>query len=125
MKKIFPLFLIALTIFSCNLKEQIEKMGKIESDLEREFNHFEVSSIYHWGTEEGDNYLQISFYEYDMDSKTYFHLESTADSVFNYLKTYKTDFRNLEFMQVRFTKEVEEEAESFVNFKSGNSQESD
>ena len=96
----------------------MEKIGKIETDLEKKFNHNELSFTHHWGSEKGDNYLQVSFYEYDMDSKPYSQLESTADSVFRYLKPYKTDFEDLEFMQVRFTKEKDEEAESFVNFKS-------
>ncbi len=103
---------------SCNLKAQMEKIGKIEADLEKKFKHSEVYFNHHWGTEKGDNYLQVSFYEYDMDSKSYSQLESTADSVFSYIKTYKTDFEDLEFMQVRFTKEKDGEAESFVSFKS-------
>lgn len=96
----------------------MQKITKINTELKDKFNHEEISSNYHFGTEKGDNYFEVSFYEYDMNSKSYNQLESTADSVFNYFKKYKEDFENLEFTEVRFTKEKNDDAESFVSFKS-------
>ena len=117
MKKIKILILILLPLFSCNLEEQMEKMNKMNTKLENEFGHNDINCYYHWGSEEEDNYFQISFYNYDMSSKTHSELEKLAKKVEKFFKKQNTDFKNLEYIEVRFTKEDRSNAESFVSFK--------
>lgn len=117
MQKLFLLIFIALSLHSCNLKEQIEKMNRINSNLETEFEHDNIDSTYHFGTEENDNYFQISFYEFDLTDKTHSELELLANRVQSYFVKKFPEFENLEFIEVRFSKSSEETADSFINFK--------
>jgi len=106
-----------LTLLSCNLDEKIEKMNKINSDLVNEFGHDDINSLHHWGTDDNDNYFQITFYNYNMSEKSYSELEELATEVRKYFIRQDYDFDDLEFIEIRFTKQDKSNADSFVIFK--------
>ncbi len=95
----------------------MEKMNKINTDFENEFGHNDISTSHHWGSEEGDNYFQITFYNFDMSDRQYSELEELAKKVQIFFGEQNYDFNDLEFIEVIFSKEDESNAESFVNFK--------
>lgn len=117
MKKINLLILIITIVTSCNLKETIQKLGKISAELEKEFKHSEINSTYHFGTEDDDNYFQISFYNYDLTEKTHSELEELANKINDFFVKKYPEYNDLDFLEVRFTKSDETNADSFVNFK--------
>lgn len=117
MKKIYILLLIIITSTSCNLKETLQKIQSINTELEKEFNHSEISSSYHFGTEENDNYFQINFYQYNLADKTHLELETLAKKVSWFFQEKYPEYDNLDFIEVRFSESDKENADSFVNFK--------
>lgn len=117
MKKVYILFLVCMISTSCNLKEALQKFQKINTELEGEFNHSEISSSYHFGTEENDNYFQIDFYNYNLADKTHSELEIKAKKVSWFFQEKHPEYDDLDFIEVRFTESDSENADSFVNFK--------
>ena len=51
MKRTYILLLIFSIATSCNLKEKLQKIEKINSELKKEFKHSEINSTYSFGTE--------------------------------------------------------------------------
>ena len=102
---------------SCNLKETIQKIQRINAELEQEFEHSDISSSYNFGTEENDNYFQIDFHNYNMSDKTHSELESLANKVSDFFQEKHPEYDDLDFIEVRFSKSNEENTDSFVNFK--------
>ncbi|MEE4259596.1 MAG: hypothetical protein V2I62_07550 [Bacteroidales bacterium] len=116
MRKIYFLILIFAILTSCNLKEKMQKMERINTELEKEFKHPEINSNYHFGTEEDDNYIQINFYSFDLSEKTHSELEKMANMVNQFFLERNPEFDDLDFIEVRFTKSDKKTANSFVNF---------
>lgn len=89
-------------------------MERINSDLQQEFKHPEINASFHFGTEEGDNYVKIDFYIVD---KAHSELEALATKVNKYFIENYPEYDKLDFIEVRFTKADKKTADSFVNFK--------
>lgn len=117
MKRIFILLFIFSSLTSCNLKEKIQKISKINDELETEFKHDQIFSTFNFGTDEESNYFLISFYEYDLTNKTHSELETIAKKVKTFFKKNNPEYNNLDFIEIRFTKSDQETANSFVNFR--------
>jgi len=117
MKKITYFTIILLTITSCNLAEKFEKLNKLETELKQEFNHSNISISYSLGTEENDNFYQITFYEYNMTDKTHSELKTKANLVNSYFNRKISNKANIDYKEVRFTESNSDDATSFVNFK--------
>lgn len=117
MKKYIILLLIFSISTSCNIKEKLEKITKVNTELKKEFKHSEIYSTYNFGTEEDDNYFQITFFSYNMSDKTHSELEKLANEVNLFFKKKYPEYDNLDFIEIRFNKLDKENSDSFVNFK--------
>jgi len=117
MKKITYFMIILLSITSCKLAEKFEKLNKLEKELQQEFNHPNISISYSFGTEENDNFYQITFYEYDMADKTHSELKSKANLVNSYFDRKISNKADIDFKEVRYTESDSDDAISFVSFK--------
>lgn len=117
MRKTLLIVLLISTICSCNLSEQFKKIKQLNSELKKEFNHQNINGSYHFGTEDDDDYFQIDFYRYPISDKTNSELEIIASKVKDYIKSNYPEYDDLDYIEVRFTKESSDNAESFTNFK--------
>lgn len=117
MKKIYILLLIFSITTSCNIKEKLEKITKVNIELKKKFKHSEIYSTYNFGTEEDDNYFQINFFNYALSEKTHSELEKLANDVNLFFKKKHPEYNNLDFIEIRFSKYDKENSDSFVNFK--------
>ncbi|WP_405207146.1 hypothetical protein [Aquimarina sp. LLG6339-5] len=117
MKKIYILLLLLFSIASCNLKEQIQKIREINNELETEFKHDEIYCAFNFGTDEETDYFLISFYEYDLTNKTHSELETLAKEVKTFFVKRNPEYDDLDFIEIRFTKSNQENANSYVNFR--------
>lgn len=117
MKRTYILLLIFSIATSCNLKEKLQKIERINSELKKEFKHSEINSSYSLGTEENDDFFQINFYSYALSEKTHSELENIADKVHLFLIKKYPEYDNLDYIEVRFSKSNKENTDSFVNFK--------
>lgn len=75
-------------------------MNEVNKKLEKEFAHDNINCAHHRGSEEGDNYFQINFYNYDMSSKSYSELEELGKKVKWFFNKQNTGFKNLEYIEV-------------------------
>jgi hypothetical protein len=121
-KKLSYIAFVFLFIISCNFKEKFDKqmqlLDKVKVDLETHFNHQPIDIVSRWSTEEENNYLVITLYEYDMDVKTNSQLESLANSIIFRVTAKNANFENKQFIEVRFTNEPEsEKLNSFTSFR--------
>ena len=85
MKKLSFTVIVLLFFISCNFRENFDKktqyLKKVQVDLETHFHHKPIGILTGWGTEDDDNYLMITLYDYNMDSKNNSELESLANSI--------------------------------------------
>ena len=109
--------MILLPLLSCSLKDKIKRMQGINTALSKEFNHKNVNSSYHFGSEENDNYFQINFYNYELSNKTHSELENTATNIQAFFKKGYPEYDDLDFIEVRFRKSDLSTDDSYVNFK--------
>lgn len=115
MKKYFLFFFIFISIiYSCNLKESLTKFQKINKEIGKQFNH-DVTTTYGFGDSDGD-YFRFTFYDFDMSQKTNLQLERMAHKVNGFFLKKHPEYKELDFVEVRFTKD-DSESDSFVNFK--------
>lgn len=122
MKKILSISLVFFLFTSCNLKEKLQKISKkleiINSDLRKQFNHEKIFSDIGWGTSEGSNYVEVTFYEFNMDSKKHSELKTLSNKVIERLVFKNPKFKEKEFIEIRFTnKQQSEEINSFTKFR--------
>lgn len=122
MKKILSISLIFFLFTSCNLKEKLQEISKkleiINSDLRKQFNHEKIYSDIGWGTSEGSNYVEVTFYEFNMDSKNHSELEVLSNKVIQRLVLKNPKFKEKEFIEIRFTnKQQSDEINSFTKFR--------
>jgi|TARA_B110000093_G_C12837046_1_gene353636 hypothetical protein len=117
MKRTYILLLIFSIATSCNLKEKLQKIEKINSELKKEFKHSEINSTYSFGTEENDDFFQINFFSYALSEKTHSELENMADKVHLFFREKHPEYNDLDYIEVRFSKFDKENTDSFVNFK--------
>jgi hypothetical protein len=121
MKNYKFIFLLFLVLSSCNLKEKLAEMQNITNDLESHFNHDNINLVLSWGTDEDENNAQITFYEYNVSEKEYNEMKKTASEVSKRLTTKYEKFKNLDFVEVRFSEEMKKDKNSsFVTFKERN-----
>ncbi|MBW1294748.1 hypothetical protein [Aquimarina litoralis] len=119
MKKTY-IFLSLLIVFtSCNFKERIQKIGTINDELQKEFKHEDILCGFNFGIDDDDesNYFLISFYNYDLSNKLYSQLEIEAIEVKQFFLNRYPEYRELDFIEIRFTKLNQDNAHSFVNFR--------
>lgn len=115
MKKYFLFFLLFTSIlYSCNLKESLTKLQKIDQEIEKQFKH-NVTTTYGFGDSDG-NYFRFTFYGFDMSEKTNLKLENMAVKVNKFFLNKYPKYEDLDFVEVRFTKDASD-SDSFVNFK--------
>jgi hypothetical protein len=117
MKKIYIVLLIFSITTSCNIKEKLKKITKVNTELKQKFEHSEIYSTYNLGTEENDNYFQINFFNYELSEKTHSEMEILANEVNLFFRKKHPEYDNLDFIEIRFSKSDKENTDSFVNFK--------
>lgn len=118
MKAFISGILLALTLYSCGIKETMQKTAEMKDDIASTFQHDKVNVSIHWGTDENDNYYKIVMYEYDLQSTTYDTLELIGNQIIHHITGNYPISDNLEFIQVLFTNEQDpDEPESYVSFK--------
>ena len=80
-------------------KEKLQKISKkleiINSDLRKQFNHEKIFSDIGWGTSEGSNYVEVTFYEFNMDSKKHSELKTLSNKVIERLVFKNPKFKEL------------------------------
>jgi len=114
--KILLLSLILLT--SCNLKETFKKYDEINNDLKVTFSHNKINLNQHWGSDENDNYILITFYDFNLESKSYKDLEKLSDKVIYRVLAKNTDYKKLDFIEVQFTnQDKSKDLDSYISFK--------
>ncbi|AOW19260.1 hypothetical protein [Urechidicola croceus] len=117
MKKIF-LLVFSFVLISCSLKETFNEYEKIKSDLKRNFKYEKISFSQSWGTEEKDNNVKVTFYEFNLDSLTHSELQKLSYRVIYRLVAKKSSFKNLDFIEINFTNESEsEDYNNVISFK--------
>tara|TARA_R110001632_G_scaffold153025_2_gene270758 strand:- start:4495 stop:4911 length:417 start_codon:yes stop_codon:yes gene_type:complete len=126
MKKLALLILSLFLLISCNFKENVkenfkkklDEYQKITDDLEIHFKHNPIGIVSGWGTDEGDNYLITTFYEYKLSTKSDSDLKSLSNSVIFRLIAKYPKFENKDFIEVRFTSEPKsDQLKSYKSFK--------
>ena len=117
--KIIILSLILFT--SCNLKESLNKNKEINDDLKVTFNHVNIKLSQHWSTDENEDYVLVTFYNYDLESNSYKELEKLSSKVIYRLIAKNTSYKKLDYIEVRFTNSVDTDSiNSFTSFKKEN-----
>lgn len=117
MKK-YTLAFIFVFLVSCNLRDRIAEMEKMDEELQAFFSHDDIVIAINWGTEKENNNVQVTFYQYDISNREYSELKSTANKVTSRLISNYPKFKKLNFIETRFTEEEnKDENSSFVTFK--------
>ncbi|MFC7000003.1 hypothetical protein [Rufibacter roseus] len=115
---ILCILLILCCFPSCHLKEKFEQYKAVNESLISAFQHEKINTSYNWSTTEGENNVSVTFYDYPIDSVSYPELEEMANQVQQSVQTSYPGFKELDYIEVRFTKEKDlETADSFVTFK--------
>ena len=82
------LFILIVTMSSCKLKEEYDKIVRLNSHFQSEFNYEHLSINRNWSTEENGNYIRATFYQYDLDTQTNSELDSLSNQVIDKLLEY-------------------------------------
>lgn len=118
MKKIVLPLILSLLINSCNLSEKFNQVQKINDDLEQHFGHDNISVSIGFGTDDEDNYVEVTFYEYGVSSIDYMVLKDISHKVSDRLKSKLPNLKSKQLIEVRFTEETKSDTNnSFVTFK--------
>jgi hypothetical protein len=118
MKSLRPFLFIFLLFYSCNFKEKVAEMKTIDHDLETYFNYDKINVNISWGTEEENNNIIVTFYQYPLSTIAYSKLKETSNEVIDRLITKNPKFQDLFFIEVRFTEENNSNnVSSFTSFK--------
>lgn len=121
MNRINIVVIVSLFLISCNLGEKLEQMQKMNDDLEQHFQHHHINMIIGFGTNEEDNNIEVTFYEYDLASIDYKELKRLSEKVAKRLNSKYPNFRNKSYIEIRFTEESKsDDNSSFVSFKHSN-----
>lgn len=114
----YSLALIFILLISCNLRDKIAEMEKMDEEIQSFFNHDDIVIAINWGTEEQHNNVQVTFYQYDVTNREYSELKSTANKVTTRLISNYPKFKKMNFIETRFTEEENnDDNSSFVTFK--------
>ena len=112
------LVIIVILLLSCNLRDKIEDMKKMDEEFQTFFNHDDIVIAINWGTEEENNNVQVTFYQYDVANSKYSELKNTSNKVKTRLISNYPNFNKLNFIETRFTEEEnKDDNSSFVTFK--------
>jgi hypothetical protein len=112
------IFIVFIIFASCNLKEALDNVDKINSDLKPVFKHEKITTSIKTGTDAEDNNVQVTFYEYKFGAKTNKSLDSLALKIRNRIIEKNPQMKELDHIEIRFTEEKESENNSsFVSFK--------
>lgn len=121
MKKTIFLIFLSVIFSSCNLADKLEQMQKMNDDLEQHFEHNHINMVIGFGTDDEDNNVEVTFYEYDLSSTEYQELKKISERVANRLNSKYPGLRKKSYIEVRFTEEIKSDNNnSFVNFKHNN-----
>jgi len=121
MKRIGFLLALSLIFTSCNLAEKLEQIKKMNDDLEQYFDHHNINMVIGFGTDDEDNNVEVTFYEYDVSSIKYQKLKRISEKVVERLNSKYPTFRKKNYIEVIFTEESKnKENNSFVSFKHKN-----
>lgn len=116
--KIYTLILFFYFLASCGLKEQFEKVDKINADLTETFGHKDINTTLKWGTDEKDNYVIVLFYNFNINSTPYTQLDSLASKVRQRVVEHNPELKNTNNIEIQFTKENNtENINNYVAFK--------
>lgn len=108
------LFIIFITLFqSCNLKQIFEEIDDLNNELKTSFNHENIDVNLHWGTEENENYMVITFSSFNLESINHTELEKLSNRVIYKIIGLHSKYKKLDFIQVQFTEEDEKESENY------------
>jgi hypothetical protein len=93
-------------------------MKKMDEEFQTFFNHDDIVIAINWGTDEENNNVQVTFYQYDVANRKYSELKNMSNKVKTRLISNYPKFKKLNFIETRFTEEEnKDDNSSFVTFK--------
>ena len=116
--KYFGLLLLCSLIISCNLKEAFSTIEKIDSDLKEKFKHQDITTTLSWGTNDENNKITITFFNFNLDSLSYSELTTLASRIGSRVCRRNPDLKNIDNIEINFTKElIPDNPSEMITFK--------
>jgi hypothetical protein len=118
MVKFFFLVLMYCLVTGCGLKKAADRMTEMSDHLTSVFKHEDIDIRWAWGTDVGDDYLTILFYNFDVNNSSNAELQTLAADVRQDLLDHYKGVRKLDYVEVKFTRDADKDkANDFVTFK--------
>ncbi|WP_146171786.1 hypothetical protein [Flavobacterium magnum] len=106
------------TLISCGIGDSLKKRDEIEADLQKRFNTQDIGVTVSWGTETEQNYVNVDFTNYNLNSRNHNYLDSLSKTVFKRIREKFPEIRNRKKIVVRFTAEQNaDSAKSVISFQ--------